>query len=261
MGMGIRCPGGKMAATGAVCASLLLVLFALPGRAGAELITPHAATPEAVTPHEVAPPPAPAGEPSPEPDAAPEYESPQPSEIVVEEGEEEGTGASPSHPSGRKGARDVPPDRWEIPRPSRADTDSPGCDYDCHTVWFSWTLREAGRMIGSAERLEAALGPGWKFDNLIFPMLLRAEALNDFKNELVDYLMEHEFEHQLEQVLDIAHPWGPAPAPATAPAGAAGTVDAADSRGGSDATPCRNGDVAAANDEVEDRGSRSNACR
>lgn len=254
----IRCFVGKAVAAGAVLASLALMSLWLPGRAGAELITPHAATPATVTPHEVESAPGPAAEPVPGPAA---QTAPEPAEAEVEE--EASSSTAPRRPGSRKGPGDVPPARGEVPRPNQPDTESAGCGYDCHHTWFDWSIREGGRLIAYAVQLEASLGPGWKFENAIFPALIRAVALDNFKNELAEYLMEHEFEHQLEQILDIAHPWGPAPATAPAPAAApaGGTGNVADSESGPAGAPCRNGNVADANDEVEDPGSGSAACR
>jgi hypothetical protein len=228
-------------------ASALAVAFALAlsGQASAALITPHAATPQTVTPHavEAAPEPAPEAEEEPEGPQAPEEPPAPPAE------------PPPPPPwTGPDHARsdEIPESKRENLRPDAPDSGSPDCTYDCQSAWLDWGVKEWNRNWDFTVQADELVREGFEAIG-IEKVYTRIGLLQGMLKDVGTYLSEHELEHTLEQlepelkkVLDIAHPWGPDP------------------MGGQESgrvQPCRNGNVVDANDEVEDSGSGSAACR
>jgi hypothetical protein len=223
--------GIRAGALATFVAVLTLVATVFAGQARAELITPHAATPETVTPHEVAP--APAAEPAPAP--APQYAEPAPEYVAPSNGgelaREVGSEADAAGSKNRRGDGSLPGERNE--KPILAPTDT-GCEYKCLGDWLNWTF-DAIERNGSPFTLTPI-----SIDQRISIMIRRVEL------EIAAKKLEEELTAKWAKT-----PQTPAPAP---------TADGGNPKDGDDA-PCRNGSGNEAEDQVEDRGSGSDACR
>jgi hypothetical protein len=220
--------GASGRSIGIFFAVLALMVTLGVGQARAELIKPHAVTPETVTLHEVASAPAAESAPAPEyAEPAAEYVAPNEAGELAAEGQPEADAGAKN----RRGNGSLPGERHE--KPVLAPTDT-GCEYKCLGDWLNWTFDEIGQN-GSPFTLAPI-----SIDQRISIMIRRVEL------EIAAKKIEEE----------LGAKWAKAPqTPAPAPPG-----DGGNPKDGDDA-PCRNGSGDEAEDQVEDRGSGSDACR
>jgi hypothetical protein len=229
---------GRSSAIGMFLGTVALLAVAMSGSARAELITPHAATPETVTPHAVAPAPAPeSAAPEPEyvaPTAEPAPEIAAPETSPTEE-EAHGAGTRRGNRGGTGGVEE------QKGRPETSPSD-PSCDYNCLGDWIVY-----GRGV-----VDQAGNP---FATASIPIETRVSI---FFHRLELELAVQQLEEELRSK------WGrrPPPRPAPTPTASSDSLDPDSSADGDlgDAA-CRNGNGDEAEEQVEDGGSGSVACR
>jgi hypothetical protein len=247
----------------ALVTAFALALLALPGGASAELTTPHAATPETVTPHEA--PAAPAPETASEPETAPapesEAESSEASDAGANtsvhrgdrrptDGNRTGLSESPAPPEGSGRYTPFGPNGpGTLPRNGSEEWRAPGCLISCERAWTDWAdqvLTSFGFPYVSSPGNQVT---NWDFGAAIQTAVTRLAA---------EYVKADVASRILEE-------WGPGGPPPVGdgPSGLytpTGPYEPSGNSSGSGA-PCRKGNAQDTGDQVEDRGSGSNACR
>jgi hypothetical protein len=274
MKVGVPGSGRPIAVLTALTAALVLSLSVLAATAGAELITPHAATPETVTPHEVTPAPEAASEPVPAPEVEPEYSESEESG----ESEESQAGEAPQPPKLHPHQTDPFPE----PPPETGPGDSGGgitrywwddhywqfgtCGLECKLDWLWFANRSATQSMPGYEN--DGSGDEWYTPegSLLYAVLSRVEGTY-MKNDLSLGI--------IQDIKDLATALNQPPVPeepninhsADVPKGDQSKADAPVDNpfeGNQDPAKgqCRGqGNTSDTNDQVEDGKSGSNVCR
>jgi hypothetical protein len=240
----------------ALAATFALALLALPGSASAELITPHAATPETLTPDEVAPAPETAPEPAPAPEPEPSEASDAGANPSAHRGDRRPTdgnrtGLSESPPAPKSSGRYTPfgPNGpGTLPHNGSEEWREPGCLISCERSWTDW-----------ADQVLTSFGFAYVSPNTQFPNWNLDAAIKTAVTRLAAEYVKADVESR------IVEEWGPAGRPPVGdgPSGLytpTGPYEPTAPAAGSGAA-CRKGSAQDAGDQVEDRGSGSNACR
>jgi hypothetical protein len=268
-----------------VAACLMLLAIALPGRAAATLITPHAAAPASVTPQVITPAPAPAPAPAPSPQiTVPSLPPSQaaPAGILhnyppMPTGDPSGTAKNwGKDPADRQPVSDsewdpgahapmpgnsVPHQDGEAPRPD-VPQDSPNCHEACHLEWAHWSAGETSRIEALRDEILPTLSPTGAIATLVdsSSVLASLTPLTERLSQLANvYLFgyfkvedEGPFESFVYKGVDVASlfsaPATPPPGtPAkTADAGPSGSSGSGDTRS-ADASSDRAGDAGCSN--------------
>jgi hypothetical protein len=231
----------RSSAIGMFLCAVALLAVAMTGSARAELITPHAATPETVTPHEVTPVPAPELAPASESEyAGPAPEAVAPSAAAGQSAEDESAATADAGAGRKNGNGDGRLREASNDRPQTSPHD-PSCDYNCLGDWIVY-----GRGV-----VDQAGNP---FATASIPIETRVSIF--FRRLELELAVQ-----QLEE--ELRSKWArrpPPPASTPPPTAGSDSADAGDGNSEGDSA-CRNGNGDEAEEQIEDGGSGSVACR